>query len=78
MDYQASILDFLIQTYEKRGLYDPENRENRQGTFLDVSKIFPEYLSIYNENYQSINAILDRLVQQGILIGAKDPRGYYG
>lgn len=78
MDYQASILDFLIQTYEKRGLYDPENRENRQGIFLDVPKIFPEYLSIYNENYQNINAVLDRLVQQGILTGEKDPRGYYG
>ena len=77
MKYQMAIAEYLIAVYERRGLYDPHNQENRQRVFLDVKKTFSEYEDTYDEAYQQINEAVELFRQSGVLCGEKDGRGSY-
>lgn len=79
MDYQDVIIEKLIAIYEQRGLYNCMNEKSRQGVFLYVEKLFPEYSDNYDGTaYQKINEAIDSLLQCGILDGQKNARGQYG
>lgn len=79
MNYLSAILEHLIDIYERRGLYHETENQKRQGVFLYVEKVFPEYSDSFDEiAYQEINEAIEYLRQQGILVGKKDARGNYG
>ncbi len=79
MYYQNIILEKFLAIYEQRGLYDCTDKNSRQGVFLNVEKLFPEYSDNYDPTaYREINEAVDRMLQQGILDGKKDSRGDYG
>ena len=79
MNYIVAILEHLIDTYERRGMYNDFDGQKRQGIFLYVEKVFPEYVDTYDGNaYQNINEAIEYLRQQDILQGKKDARGNYG
>lgn len=79
MNYTSAILEHLIDTYERRGLYNDTGNQKRQGIFFYVEKVFPEYFDNYDGSaYQSINESIEYLRQQEILQGEKDARGNYG
>lgn len=78
MNYLSAILEHLIDIYERRGLYHEARNEKRQGAFLYVQKVFPEYGDSYDGMaYQEINEAIESLRQQEILLGKKDARGNY-
>lgn len=79
MNYCAAILEHLIDTYERRGLYNDTGGQKHQGIFFYVEKAFPEYFDNYDGSaYQNINEAIEYLRQQDILQGEKDIRGNYG
>lgn len=79
MNYLSAILDYLVDTFERRGLYNDTGNQKRQGVFLYVDKVFPEYADNYDGSaYQDINEAIEYLRQQGVLQGKKDARGNYG
>lgn len=74
MNYIVAILEHLIDTYERRGMYNDFDGQKRQGIFLYVEKVFPEYVDTYDGNaYQNINEAIEYLRQQDILQGKKMP-----
>lgn len=78
MNYTSVILNRLIDTYERRGLFHTADSKKHQGIFLSVEKAFPEYTDPYNESaYEEINEAIESLRQYGVLQGDKDERGQY-
>ena len=76
--YILDILNHCIDTYERRGIYIDTEKENRQGIFLYVEKLFPAYADNFDAGtYQRVNEAIEYLRQRGILQGEKDARGNY-
>ena len=69
-NYEAEIVNRLLDTYERRGAYKKEPDEVRAIT-LSVEDVFPEYTNAYNHTaYQEINAAIGALKQKELITGS--------
>ena len=76
-NYEAEIVNRLLDTYERRGAYKKEPDEVRAIT-LSVEDVFPEYTNAYNHTaYQEINAAIGALKQKKLIAGEPTERGAY-
>ena len=76
-NYEAEIINRLLDTYERRGAYKKEPDEVRAIT-LSVEGVFPEYTNAYNHTaYQEINAAIGALKQKELITGEPTERGAY-
>ena len=76
-NYEAEIINRLLDTYERRGAYKKEPDEVRAIT-LSVEDVFPEYTNAYNHTaYQEINAAIGALKQKKLIAGEPTERGAY-
>ena len=76
-NYEAEIINRLLDTYERRGAYKKDPDEVRAIT-LSVEDVFPEYTNAYNHTaYQEINAAIGALKQKELITGEPTERGAY-
>jgi putative uncharacterized protein (fragment) len=77
MDYGKDILGRLLDMYERRGAFD-KNVSSLRAIQIEVSKVYKEYLNRYNhEAYKDINASIDGLCSEGLVIAEKNNSGQY-
>ena len=76
-NYEAEIINRLLDIYERRGAYKKDPDEIRAIT-LSVEDVFPEYTNAYNHTaYQEINAAIGALKQKELISGEPTERGAY-
>ena len=76
-NYEAEIINRLLDAYERRGAYKKEPDQVRAIT-LSIEDMFPDYANAYNHSaYQEINAAIGALKRKEIISGEPTERGAY-
>ena len=76
-NYEAEIINRLLDAYERRGAYKKVPDQVRAIT-LSIEDMFPDYANAYNHSaYQEINAAIGALKRKEIISGEPTERGAY-